>query len=292
MRKIFDYLEYILVLTLISVIRLLGIDNASFFIGKLARVIGPLHKSSLVAQKNLKLAFPKWSKAKIYITVKDMWENLGRTAAELPFILKLSNRETTKRLKINNAHLLSQTKNKPLILVGGHFANWEMQVKAFVSKGINPVIVYRKANNPLINNLIIKLRQNQKMTHIPKGQESAFKIFKSLKKNRSVALLVDQKLNTGTKATFLGKDAMTTNMPAKLALKLNVPIIYGHIKRENGVYFTLSLTKIMQPKNIKNTQQAIQKITQDINNLIEKDAKTAPGQWFWVHKRFDKKFYK
>ncbi len=292
MHKITNYLEYILVIITISAIRLLGIDTASNITGKLARLIGPLHKSSLVAQKNLKLAFPKWSKKQINNTVKDMWENLGRTAAELPFITTLSDQEIDKRIKINNKHLLSQKHNKPLILIGGHFANWEMATQAFLTQELNPAIIYRKANNPLINNLILKLRANQKIDHIPKGQESAIKIFKFLKHNRSVALMVDQKLNTGTKATFLGKEAMTTNMPAKLALKINIPIIYIHIKRENGAYFTLSLTKIIPPKKIKNTEQTIQTITQHINNLIEKDAKDYPGQWFWVHKRFDKKFYK
>lgn len=291
MRKITNYLEYILVMITITIIRILGIDNASYIIGNLARIIGPLHKSSLVAQKNLKLAFPKWSKQKINDTVKDVWENLGRTAAELPFISKLPNQEIKKRIKINNKYLLSQFHDKPVILVGGHFANWEMATRSFLTQKLNPVIIYRKANNPLINDLILSLRANQKIDHIPKGQESAIKILKALKQNRSVALLIDQKLNTGTKANFLGKEAMTTNMPAKLALKLNIPIIYGRIKRNNGAYFTLSLTQITLPTN-KNTEQSTQKITQDLNNLIEKDAKTHPGQWFWVHKRFDKKFYK
>lgn len=287
MQKILNYLEYLAIVIVISIIKLIGIDAASNVIGAIARFIGPFHKSSFVAKKNLKVAFPKISKPEMDRILKDMWENLGRTAAEFSFISNFSKKETESRLKIHNPNLLSKT--KPFILVGGHFANWEIATKALILSEVKASIVYRHSNNPLVDKLINKLRSNKDIDHIPKDR-SVIKILKALKEKRSIAFLVDQKLNTGIKVKFLGKNAMTTNMPAKLALRFNMPIIYGRIVRNKGAHFTLELQQIKTPKT--NIENASIQITQTINDLIEKDAKKYPDQWFWVHKRFDKEFYK
>jgi KDO2-lipid IV(A) lauroyltransferase len=295
MRLILNYLEYFIVLILIGFTKLLGIDKASSFIGSIARFIGPFLKVSLVAKTNLELAFPDWPQSKIQSTIKDAWENLGRTAAELPFIFNLSDVEINKRLKIKNISkikaILSQTKDKPIIFVGGHFSNWEMMIKALLLLNISPSVVYRKSNNHLLNNLINKLRHHPNVEHIHKGQEGVIKMFKSLKQKRSIALLVDQKLNTGIKIKLLNKDAMTTDLPAKLALKFDLPIIYGEIVRHNGAYFTFDLKPIKLPKKNIDPDESIRIMTQTINDHIEKQAKTYPGQWFWLHRRFDKNFY-
>ncbi len=295
MRLVLNYLEYFTVLILIAITRLLGIDRASSFIGSIARFIGPFLKASLVAKKNLELAFPDWPESKIQATIKDMWENLGRTTAELPFIFNLSDTEINNRLKIKNIEqiktLLSQAKDKPIIFVSGHFANWEILIKTLLLLNISPSALYRKSNNHLINNLINKLRYHQNSEYIPKSQEGAIKIFKSLKQNRSIALLVDQKLNNGIKVKFLNKEAMTTDLPAKLALKFDLTIIYGEIVRQNGAHFTIDAKQIELPRKDIHPDEAIRIITQTINDTIEKQAKSYPSQWFWLHRRFDKNFY-
>ena len=290
MKKTLHYLEYIAIIIAIQIIRPLGIDKASYLLGHIARALGPLHKSSIIARKNLKVAFPKWPQEKINVTIKDIWENLGRTIAELPFMANLSEEEIKKRVNIKNAHLLN-SKEKRFILVSGHFANWEIQINAFLFLKLKPSVIYRKSNNPLVDQLINKLRYNQNIQHIPKGTEGLIKMVKTLNMNNSIAMLVDQKLNTGIKAKFLNKEAMTTTIPAKLSLKYNTPIIYTHIVRNKGAFFTLTFKEIKTPQTSNNSEQEIHKVTQTINNTIEKHAKEHPGQWFWLHRRFDKKFY-
>lgn len=65
------------------------IDMASNFAGCLMRNLGPKMGQTKKARNNLTRAFPEKSKDEIEEIVADMWENLGRSAGEIPHLHKL-----------------------------------------------------------------------------------------------------------------------------------------------------------------------------------------------------------
>ena len=83
--------EYGLAAVLIMFFRLIGVRASSFIAGKFMRIIGPmLRPVHNRATTNLRYVFPDMSRADIYRISRDVWENLGRTAAEFAHLEKFS----------------------------------------------------------------------------------------------------------------------------------------------------------------------------------------------------------
>ena len=53
-----------------------------------------------------------------------------------------------------------------------------------------------------------------------------------IKKNHCIALMIDQRVSEGEKINFFNKPALTTTLPAQLAIKYNLNIIPVFIERD------------------------------------------------------------
>ena len=67
----------------------LGADRASNFLGWLLKTIGPLFSQNKTIDRNLQLAFPEMDVETRQQIAKAAWENVGRTAGELPHLPKI-----------------------------------------------------------------------------------------------------------------------------------------------------------------------------------------------------------
>lgn len=284
--------EYALVVGLFGFFRLVGLDAASAIAGGFMGAVGPVFRSvSKRAEDNLRMAFPDWSEEKIKKTTKEIWTNLGRVGAEFAHLEKFhpfteGGRVTVKGEERLNAIIKS---DKPVILVSGHFANWEMMPLTFHKAKLNYSIVYRAANNPLVDELIIKER-GRVMTHyqIPKGKRGGRALIESLKAGRSLAMLVDQKLNDGLSVPFMGRNAMTAPAAARLALKFNLPVVPVSIERKDGANFEITMHDALDFEPSGDTTGDIYELTKAINEKLEDFIRARPGEWLWLHRRWPK----
>lgn len=74
----------------LAVLSQLGPVAASNAMGALFRIVGPLLPVTRVADANLRLALPELDRAARRRTIRAMWDNLGRTARELPHLTTAS----------------------------------------------------------------------------------------------------------------------------------------------------------------------------------------------------------
>jgi len=294
--KLSHRVEYCLAIGLLCIFRIIGIEPASTIAGQFTRFVGPKIKSvSRRAEKNLKIALPTLSDKEIQNIIKGTWENLGRTTAEFAHLNKFNPTIANSRLAIENLDIFKTAidSGKPIIFVSGHFANWETLAIALHHLGGKSGIVYRPANNPLVDELIIKLRGrvlNSKQ--IPKGKKGARALIDILSTGQSLAMLVDQKLNDGIEAPFFGKGAMTAPTPARLALKYNALILPVSIKRLPGTRFRLTVQEPIIPARSNNLDKDIYDLTRQINKFIEEAIIDQPDQWLWFHRRWPKDNYR
>ena len=82
------------------------------------------------------------------------------------------------------------------------------------------------------------------------------------------------------KVFFFNRDAFTTTIPAQLIKKYEMDVVPIYIERYQKKYFKISINK---PLNFQNN--SIEKITLDINKLLEKMILRNPDQWIWTHNR-------
>ena len=284
MIKIFKYFIQSLFIFLFFIIgRLIGIFLSRKLFSKFFLILGPLFKSKKIFIKNLNIYSEKTSKHAVNKIYKDMWKNYGMTFIEYVFLdfFKTQN----SHINIINESILDDIKkrNKPVIFVSGHFANYELMSMEITKKNIKLATIYRPLNNIFLNPLMEYLRKKYVCKNqIKKGISGVREAIEYLKKDYSVALMIDQRVSEGKKIKFFNNLALTTTLPAQLAMKYDLDIIPVFIKRINDNKFNLEINNPINPKDYKNKF----KLTEKLNNVIEKMITKNPGQWIWTHNRW------
>lgn len=270
----------------------LPLGAASALGGWAARTIGPRLARDGIARGNLELALPELSAADMDRIMVGMWDNFGRTVAEFAHLATYSRAEESDNGLITFAGLehLERLKcdYRGAIFVGGHLGNWEVAPLMLRRAGLETVVVYRPLDAPYVDRLIH--RQRTKITPdwaIKRREVKA--LVSALRDRRSVSMLVDQKLWQGEMIPFFGHDAHTTTMPAKLALRYQVPIVPFRVERLSGARFRVSAyPPIPLPEGTSDTgdEEAEIALTLAINRVLEGWIRERPEQWHWLHRRW------
>jgi KDO2-lipid IV(A) lauroyltransferase len=276
---------------LTGILRLLPFRFVSWLGGAVLRVIGPLTSKHAIAKTNMRIAFPDATEADMIQYLRDQWDNTGRTFAE--FALTDRIRVFKDDAKITVEGLDYFLDNAPGIVVTGHFANWEVMA-AVLTQSTKPVrITYRKINNPLIDARVREQREAygtqflvQKSTHRG-GRE----LFQALRNGESIAIMNDQKFNTGLQLPFFGMDAMTAQGAVRLALKTKRPILPMCVVRD-GARFHVKFYPPLTWEHIGDRNRDVETGVRAVTAFIEDRIRENPAQWFWVHRRWPKSVYK
>lgn len=285
-------LEYGLAVALFAALRPLGVEAASALGGAFLSFVGPLIRPvSKRGEANLRMIYPDWDDRRVRRTIRGVWANLGRTGAEFAHLDAFGVGGPDARVEVRGRERLARVaaSGKPALFISGHFANWETMTIALRAAGVSFALVYRPANNPLVDALIVKARARTMTAHqIPKGAKGARALVESLRARRSIAMLVDQKLTDGVTAPFMGRDAQTGAAAARLSLKFGAPIYYASAERLRGARIRLTVHPpiAFTPSGDQDTD--VLALTTLINEAIERDVRARPEQWLWLHRRWGK----
>ena len=117
---------------------------------------------------------------------------------------------------------------------------------------------------------------------IKKGINGVRESIEYIKKNYSIALMIDQRVSEGEKINFFGKPALTTTLPAQLSIKYDLEIIPVFIERTENSKFKIKFQNKINPKNFKDKLE----LTKKLNDVLEKMIIRNPNQWIWTHNRW------
>lgn len=284
--------EYLAARGLLALLRPLGVERASALGGAVLGAVGPLVRPvSRRGEDNLRMIHPDWSEREIRRVIRGVWSNLGRTVAEFAHFDAFDLGGPEARIEIvGREHIETvRASGRPMIFVSGHFANWEAMLIALRLLEVPYAFVYRAANNPLVDALVIRLRAAAMTRHqAPKGPKGARALVETLRAGRSLALLVDQKLTDGAPTPLLGRMAPTGQTPARLALKFRVPIVYASLERLPRARFRLVVHPPIEPAPTDDADADARRLTARLNALIGADIRARPAQWLWLHRRWGK----
>ena len=275
----------------IGFFRLFNTDRASAigsWIGR--KLVGRTFLSDR-ARRNLRLSFPEKSEVEIAAILNEMWDNLGRVMAEYAHFNEICWRGPNSRITVGGLDNLEAAiaRNKGMILVSGHLANWEIMAIAAREYGITGGLVVRKPNNPYVSRWLDALRSGKGMPEqIAKGANGTRRIFTLLRKRGNILLLVDQRASEGILVPFFGRDAFTTPAPASLALKLGATIVPVGNRRVDGARFHIHVYPPIEAPNTGDHDKDVLLLTAAITRFIEERVRECPGQWLWIHKRWVK----
>ena len=269
--------------------RLLGLDGASAVGGFIGRQIFARTRVTRRARENLQAAFPEKSAAEIETILTAMWDNLGRTIAEYAHLDKfIASNNPGARLFVTGDGISDAevAKDSGTLFLSGHFANWELMPIAAAQWGYQGALVYRPPNNPYVDHYISR----QRALRGPREQISKHfgtrRIFSLLRGGQAIYMLVDQKTNEGIAAPFFGRDAMTTPVPAALALKLGARIVLASNRRLGGAHFHVTVHAPLEFTPSGDQERDVRELTFAINARVEEMVRADPSQWLWIHRRW------
>src|SRR5271165_3610573 len=129
--------------------RALGPAAASNLGGHVARMIGPWLPVSRIAGANLRRALPELDARSHRRVLLGVWENLGRTMAEMPHMGALQRTADGPGWECEDDTALRALRDRdgPAILFSGHLANWEIGLAVAAALGLTVSWFYRAASN-------------------------------------------------------------------------------------------------------------------------------------------------
>ncbi|MBI5849023.1 MAG: lysophospholipid acyltransferase family protein [Nitrospirae bacterium] len=182
----------------------------------------------------------------------------------------------------------AQKKGKGIMFITGHCGNWELMA-AYLSMNVDRAsIIARKQNNEYIDRFIVRTREKYGNRIIYK--KGALKqLLISLKKNESVALLVDQSVvkSEGIIIHFLGKNAYAMKTPAVIARKTGAAVLPLFIRRtEQGHHIEIQEEIPLVATDDNDTALLLDTI--NFSKPVEEYIKKYPSDWLWIHRRWKK----
>ena len=286
--KIFKYLlQAIFIYLFFIVIKIIGLTLSRNFFSIFFNKIGPFVKSEHTINNNLeKFLGPLNDNIKKDIKYK-MWKNYGKTFVEYLYLKKFRNMNS--HIEIKGEQILDKIKknNKSVIFVSGHFANFELMSMELTKRNINLATIYRPLNNFFLNPFMEYLRKKYICKNqIKKGLMGVKVAIEYIKKDFSIALMIDQRVGEGKRLPLFEHMALTTTLPAQMALKFNLDIVPIYIARKENDCFVMEIYEPLEILNNDDAETNKLNLSIKLNKTLEEMISRDPGQWIWTHNRW------
>lgn len=246
------------------------------------KIISPLSGNRKRIIDNLRLIFPDLEKRKREELCSQVPNNIGRTLFELLSPNAFSNIAKSAKVSGPGLKILkdAQEQKKPVILVSGHFGNYDVVRVVLNTNQISVGALYKPMSNPYFNTFYERCIKQIAEPLFPRGRAGMGNMMRYLEDGNVVALLIDQYMSHGEPLKFLGHTAYTATSAAKLALKHDALLITFYVVRnDDGINFDLVFESPVKPSTPN-------EMTQVLNDRLEKQIRKNMGQWLWTHKRW------
>ncbi|MEP3347752.1 MAG: lysophospholipid acyltransferase family protein [Litoreibacter sp.] len=247
-----------------------------------SRVVAPLAGYSKRVRENLAYVRPDLSQSEVDRLARAVPDNAGRTLIEIYSGKDFTDRFKHAPLTGDGVEALRQAhaEGRPVVLVTGHFGNYDAPRAALIAAGFNVGALYREMNNGYFNPHYVAAISQVGTPVFPRGRQGLVRLIKFLRAGGMAGFLMDQYMWDGEDLTFFGKPAPTALSAAELALKYNALVvpIYG-IRQANGLDF-----KVICEAPIEHTNPI--EMTQALNDSLEALVRENMDQWFWIHRRW------
>lgn len=283
MIKIFIYfIQSILIYIFFIASRIIGLKLSRNLFSFIFIKFGKFFKSQRIIMQNLERINKNLSNNNKEKVIEKMWSNYGKTFIEYVHLNYF--RKNSNHIEIVNKDIIKDLvkNNKKAIFISGHFANYELMSMELTKLNLKLATIYRPLNNIFLNPFMVNLRKKFVCKNqIKKGLNGVKHSLNYMKKNYSIALMVDQRLSEGVRLPFFNELASTTSLPAQLAIKFKCDIIPIYISRKDDDRFKM---EIMKPIKINSNKK--DEITKQINEVLEKLIIRDPSQWILTHNRW------
>ena len=290
MKKVTDYFVYLVVRILICVAQSLSVETGVY----ISRLFASLFTHVLpirrrLVRENLEIAFPELPPKYRDELIGRMWEHLFLLAVEVAHLTRRIH-PTNWRDYVNivNPRKIGKLlhNDRPLVMVTGHFGNFEAGGVLLGILGYPSYSVARTLDNPYLNDYIKTFRETAGQFLIPKN-DGYDQILEVLERRDLMVFLADQSAGPkGCWVDFFGKKASTHKAIALLSLQYDAPVVVCYATRcDRPMHFNMTVADVFDPRDHPKGA-TVKEITQWYTSVLEEGIRQHPEQYWWVHRRW------
>jgi KDO2-lipid IV(A) lauroyltransferase len=240
---------------------------------------------------NLRRSFPDMPEAERQVMARRSMQQLVMLGVDVIFTTRLVHIDTwSKYVRLANFHdtlKLLIAKHQGLIMLTGHYGNWEILGYVLGTLGFETTSIARPLDNPYVNEWLLGVREKKGQRIVDK-KGATTDVTALLGQGGTVCFIADQ--NAGKKGMFVdffGRKASTYKSIGLLAMEYDVPVVIGYARRaEDKFLFDVGVQDIIWPADWKSQDDPLRYITQRYTMGIEDFVRADPGQYLWVHRRW------
>ena len=287
-----DYLAYLAVRLIVGVAQALTVEQSYAFAGGLAGLLYKVDKRHrVVGMENLRLAFgDRYTEGERDAIVRGVYRHFCMMLMEMLHIPRKLH-PTTWRDRItlvgHEPVVGRLMQGGPLIMLTGHFGNWEMAGYLFGVFGFPPNSVARTLDNPHLDAFLRSFRERSGQKMIPKkgGYDQMLDV---LRNGGVLSFLADQDAGErGMFVDFFGRPASTHKAIALLAIEHRAPVVVGYARRVGpGFRYEVGCDAIIEPEEWTGTADDARLLTQRYTSALERIIRRDPEQYLWLHRRW------
>lgn len=283
MQKIFTYigLFFIYLISLLPHWILYGISD--FFYFMIYHVFSYRKK---VVNENLRNSFPEKSEKEIITTERKFYRNLTDIMLETVKEFTISSKAIKKRFKFVNPEEFQKhyDNNKSVMMLMGHYTNWEYGVTAPLWVPQDCWAVYGKLENPVMDKYLVRTREKFGFTLYP--MEKTYDVMLEHQQGDKLYMFMADQSPHHAKIKywipFLNQQTPVHIGAEKLSKMLDLAVVFIDIQRvRRGYYEITAQTLFDKPK-----ETAEHEITDKYFEILESVIRKKPENWLWSHKRW------
>ncbi|BDW12216.1 acyltransferase [Polynucleobacter sp. SHI8] len=255
------------------------LQSVGAFLGLLTYWFSPKDKALIL--ENLSYAQALYS---FNASPKEVAKSAGKMLTDSLWIWQHP-KEALKKTELIHWDVVEQAmeEGKGLLMLTPHLGAFEM-IPRVLAEHFPATIIYKPAKQAWLNDLIEEGRAHPRMNFVPANMQGVRQIARALVRGEAVGILPDQVPGNGEGvwAPFFGKPAYTAVLPAKIALKNNIPtIVFSAIRKPDGDGWSMIAQRISEPFSSDSVTAATQ-----LNHFLEQVIIQNPEQYLWMYKRY------
>lgn len=287
--KIAQWLEAQAFRFIFWLIRLLSVENATrlsaFAFGLFAR----FSDKSKKAMDNLAIAFPdsteEWRKQ----TTREIFRNLGRSAAELIKLEEIWEQREQRLEYVIDPLAREYLENKrAAIYVTAHVGPWQVAPLVTKDYGLAVNTLYAPESNPVLADLMKELRTfyGERLIATDAGPRPWLK---ELGAGHIINMAMDTRPDSGKLMPFFGRDALTNTSPAGIALRAGAGFIPARAERlPHGRYRVTVYAPLTSSNPDAPVKEQAVEVTRLVQDYFEDWIREYPEQWICLKRRWPK----
>ena len=242
--------------------------------------------------QNLSVVFPGESRRQLYRRALATYVSYANDYVDFIKALRWPREVVLERFAYEHGERLqgAMAQGRGVILVTGHFGNWEAGAIVMRALGVPLTVVAMAEPDPHVHAYRLRIRESLGVDTLEVRQslDTPLQIRRKLSEGRAVALLMDRAVDRDrVPVTFFGRDVEFLGTPALLAYLTGAPLVPMTLVREgHGRFRAIPAEPIYVDRSAPRDQE-MRRAAQAVADVLEAQIRQRPECWYQFYPYFE-----